>query len=72
MVRQQEPMPASAFIGTNLPTTRPLPPTTASKLGRSTTSKRSAKQGDKSKGQQKKGGDPKKKNTSSPKSIDKQ
>ena len=26
-------MPASAFIGTNLPTTRPLPPTTATKLG---------------------------------------
>jgi len=72
MVRQQEPMPASAFIGTNLPTTRPLPPTTATKLGRSTAYKRSAKQGDKSKGQQKKGGDPKKKKASSPKSTDKQ
>ena len=56
-------MPASTFIGTNLPTTRPLPPTTITKLGRSTAYKRSAKQGDKSKGQQKKGGDPKKKKT---------
>ena len=56
-------MLASAFIGTNLPTTRSLPPTTATKLGRSTTYKRSAKQGDKSKGQQKKGGDHKKKKT---------
>ena len=63
MVRQQEPMPASSFIGTNLPTIRPLSLTTTLKLGRSTTSKRSAKQGDKSKGQQKKGGDPKKKKT---------
>ena len=72
MVRQQEPMPASAFIETNMPTLRPLPPTTASKLGRSTACKRSAKEGDKSKGQQKKGGDPKKKKTSSPKSTDKQ
>ena len=56
-------MLASAFIGTNLPTTRTLPPTTATRLGRSTTYKRSAKQGDKSKGQQKNGGDPKKKKT---------
>jgi hypothetical protein len=63
MVRQQEPMPASAFIGTNLPTTRPLPPIAATKLGRSTAYKRSAKQGDKFKGQQKKGGYPKKKKT---------
>ena len=50
-------MPASAFIRTN------LPPTTTTKLGRSTAYKRSAKQGDKSKGQQKKGGDTKKKKT---------
>jgi len=63
MVRQHEPMLASTFIGTNLPTTRPLPPIIASKLGRSIACKRSAKQGDKSKGQQKKGGDPKKKKT---------
>jgi len=69
MVRQQEPMPASTFIGTNLPTTRPLPPTTITKLGRSTAYKRSAKHGDKSKGQQKKGG-PQQKNTSCPKSTD--
>jgi hypothetical protein len=63
MVRQQEPMPASAFIGTHLSTTSPLPPTTTTTLGRSTAYKRSAKQGDKSKGQQKKGEDPKKKKT---------
>ena len=56
-------MPASAFIGTNLPTTRPLLTTTATKLRRSTAYNRSAKQGDKSKGQQKKGGDPKEKKT---------